>query len=140
MRINIDNKASKYEDAFFDYLIRFTSDLLRVRVNYAKLEEFQNSLDEYYSLSSPFKKKFSGRDIFIAGTNSLTLTKYVDGNITITIDPNVIYYGTTIKLLTLLKFLNYGNGSYRGYPIFTDTFDYIMKNIDAIYKLYESTK
>ena len=140
MRISIDNSSEKYEDNFFEYLKKFTTRQLILNLNPLKLKKFEDAINKEEELLSPFKKSFSGRDIFYAGANNLSITKFFDGRVIIQVDPNVIYYGTKIKLVTLIRFLNYGNEEYKGYPIFTDTFNYVRSNLDAIYQLYERTK
>jgi hypothetical protein len=140
MRISIDNSSGKYEDGFFEYLKRFTTRQLILNLNPLKLKKFEEAINQEEELLKPFRKSFSGRDIFYAGANNLNVIKFFDGRVILQVDPNVIYYGTRVKLITLIRFLNYGNGDYKGYPIFTDTFNYVRNNLDAIYQLYERTK
>lgn len=140
MQLTIDNSDKRFDDGFFEYLRRFITRQLIIRCNPAKFKGFEEAVATQPQLLKPFRKTISGRDVFYAGVNNLVIKRFLNGEITIEVNPNTKFYGTNTKLVTLVKFLNYGNGDYKGYPIFTDTFDYVNEHLNAIYKLYERTK
>lgn len=139
MQIVIDNKEKKYDENFFPFLLKYTKQYLRLSCDYRKLEKFEEYLNEDTSQLGPFKKRFSAREIFISAVFHLTITKSFNDVYIIEVDPNVLYAGTQLNLSMLARTLNYGSTGYVGYPIFTDSFSYVKRNLDNIYLLYERT-
>ena len=51
-------------------------------------------------------------------------------------NPIINYPNTKIKLITLLKFISYGNSNVHGNTILIDAFKKLNKNLDKLYKIY----
>lgn len=129
------NFKNSYPDEFVDYLIiqlqkRF---LKTLEVNKLKeLEDYLNSVPKYKSI---FIKYLKAKDICIAGIYNISADR-TKTNLRLYINPNVKYYGTNIKLVDLCKFINNGNLQCPGYPIFSESFNYIKNNIEKYYLKY----
>lgn len=51
---------------------------------------------------------------------------------------NIVYYpGTSIRMITLLKTITYGNRYFRGNPLLLNEFKQLNNNLKGIYKVYE---
>lgn len=51
-------------------------------------------------------------------------------------NPTLNYPGTKIKLITLLRFISYGNSNVHGNSILIDEFKELNKNLSYLYKVY----
>jgi hypothetical protein len=52
------------------------------------------------------------------------------------INPTVYYPGTTTRLITLLKMINYGNRYFKGIPLITDECKLLNNELDSLYDQY----
>ena len=53
---------------------------------------------------------------------------------------NIVYYpGTSIRMITLLKTITYGNRYFRGNLLLLNEFKKLNNNLKGIYKVYERT-
>ena len=51
---------------------------------------------------------------------------------------NIVYYpGTSIRMITLLKTITYGNRYFRGNSLLLNEFKQLNNNLNSIYKVYE---
>ncbi len=51
---------------------------------------------------------------------------------------NIVYYpGTSIRMITLLKTITYGNRYFRGNPLLLNEFKQLNNSLKGIYKVYE---
>lgn len=57
----------------------------------------------------------------------------------IVINPITYYPGTSIRLITLLKTINYGTRHFKGIPIIADECKLLNNNLDDLYTQYEFT-
>lgn len=111
---------------FITYLINvisfyFTSS----EINFTRFsQEFQNLFSPYSANIIPI----------LAGKN-LIVNNY-DTYLIIEINPNKYLKGSSIRLLDLCKLLNNGTLDVPGTCIFSDTFDYVAKNLNQIYLGY----
>lgn len=53
------------------------------------------------------------------------------------INPAVYYPGTTTRLITLLKMINYGNRYFKGIPLITDECKLLNNELDSLYDQYK---
>lgn len=76
---------------------------------------------------------FDIRNFIYIALNNLIYRK-IKGNYIIEINPNK--YINNLNVAYICKLLNYGNNEIRGYPIFTNCFEYILRNINSFYNIY----
>ena len=88
--------------------------------------------DEYFKSEDFLKISnniiISSKKVIVLSMNNLIHKRY-ETTTHIFINPNINYPGTNMKLVDLCKVINYGTMSIDAYPIYTETFDYINKNI-----------
>lgn len=135
MKLVLFTDKYKFRKTFYPWLVDYIKTILLGKVDYNKLTNFENIINQDKEILGPFKKHISGKDIFISGVDNIIL-KHFDNTEIYQIDPNAIFPGTQEKVITLCKMINYGTLDFEPYPIFTDTFKYIETNIKVIYKIY----
>ena len=74
-------------------------------------------------------------EILIAGIKNLIVYRYPDKYV-ITINPNKILPKTSAKLNDICKLINYGTLSISRYPIFTEVFEIISKQVPYLYETF----
>lgn len=82
-----------------------------------------------------FQTNITAQNILINASQNLQV-QYFKDIIVIQINENIFFNDSQIKLIDLCKLLNYGTLDIQGTGIFSDTFDYIAKNINQIYLNY----
>ena len=82
------------------------------------------------------KSKILCRNIIQNAANNLVFKKF-QGEIIITINNTKKFSNTNAKLYDLCKLINYGTFSVKGYPIFTEAFNYVSDNIEILYYNYK---
>lgn len=129
MKLEISDPKNLLDRSFITWFKTKIRNKLIATIEDKKLivwDEFFNNNPVYISI---YKKKISTRDIIIAGANNLDYTKS-ESNFIITINNNIFTPGLDrIKLQSICKLINFGNLEIKGYPIFTDTFDYFAESI-----------
>lgn len=121
-------------DLFARFIVNIYKNILSFEAynyNFTKIDEYINSLN-----IKTVKRPLSSRSILLAATNLLTINKARDTFI-ISINPNIIIPDTTIKYVSLLKLINYGNMELKGCFIFTKAKQYIEKNIAYYYNEFK---
>lgn len=94
--------------------------------------DFQ-AFNNYFSMN--YDTDISAQSILVNASLNLTVKNYQQIAI-ISIDENVNYNNSQIRLIDLCKLLNYGNLDIQGTKVFSDTFDYVAHNIHQIYFNY----
>lgn len=97
-----------------------------------KIDQFINALPKY---KNKFKKHISCIDVLWTGVFNLKV-RHIGDQYTFYIDTNAFLPQTNIKIAELCDLINFGNLSLMPYPIFTDTFNKMKKNINMYYNLY----
>lgn len=135
MIITIPNEKD-FESDFFEWLI----EKIRVDIQAKMKDEKFIKVDEYINknnyFATPLKKNFSSKEILYAALYHLVVRNYWDRTI-ITFDESATIPNTFTKFTTVLRLINFGTVSILGYPIITDEFSYIEKNLDELYEIYE---
>ena len=88
-------------------------------------DEFFNS-EEFRKISG--NVVIDSKKVIVLGMSNLTHKRF-ESTTHIFINPNLTYPGTTLKIESLCKIINYGNLSIDAYPIFSMTFNHFSKNI-----------
>lgn len=127
-----------YEDEFYYYLLKYIERYAPGKINRKKLINWDIYFNSYSKLTNNFKKELSSYEIIISGIYNLIYIKQ-DKVVRILIDPSQKLPGIDAKINVLCEMINEGNLLLKGYPFFTYIFDYIKKNLNSIYDLYELT-
>ena len=126
MTLIVDNKD--INTGFIMFLKRKMLSYISMIVDRRKLRPF----DEYFKSDEALSLTNGVRILpiraIVLSMSTLSHKRYDDAHIFI--NPNVNYPGTDIKLADICKFINFGNMSVEGYPIFTTTFEYFNKHIN----------
>lgn len=134
MTITISNDKG-FEDDFFDWLIPKIREYVLAHIDEKKLlkvDEYINSNKYFHSI---FKKEISSKEAIVSAMYNLKKDVYWD-RVVISIDPNVMLPNTTVKLITVIKTINFGTLSIMGHNLITKNFKFIEDNIDTFYEKY----
>lgn len=112
---------------FIDYLCQLIQSLLLS-------SDIDFRLFNQYFINN-FQTEINANAILIQAGQNLQVLDYTE-IIIIQINENRLFNNSQIKLIDLCKLLNYGTLDIQGTNIFSDTFDYIAKNINQIYLNY----
>lgn len=104
---------------------------IRLSINMAKLYPIDRYLSEVLLLD------YSAIDIIKFSLKHFVIIIY-DDKYELKIDENIIYKDN-IKLISLVKLINFGNLELRPYSIYTNEFNEITDNIDNLYIVYKRT-
>lgn len=92
-----------------------------------------NTSDEFNKI---YSKDVDLDSIFIFASTQLKYG-FMGSDLIIEFDPNVLIPGfDRLKLVSLLKMINFGTLSIKGCPIVTDLFNYFEEHIDEYVKVY----
>lgn len=127
-----------YEDDFYSFIINYIEKVGIGRIDRKKLINWDLYFNSFSKLTNNFKKELSSYEIIISGIYNLIYIKQ-DKVVRILIDPSQKLPGINAKINVLCEMINEGNLILKGYPFFTYIFDYIRKNLNSIYDLYELT-
>lgn len=134
MNITISNEKG-FEDEFYTWLLPQIRDFVIAEVDPRKLIKVDDYINNNRYFHTIFKKHISSYEVIIAAVSNLKINKYWN-RVVITIDGNAIVPGTTTKISTVVRVVNFGTLSVMGYPVITNRFKYIEDNIDAFYEQY----
>ena len=129
------SKDKGFEDDFFDWLIPKIREYVLAHIDEKKLlkvDEYINSNKYFHSI---FKKEISSKEAIVSAMYNLKKDVYWD-RVVISIDPNVMLSNTTVKLITVVKTINFGTLSIMGHNLVTKNFKFIEDNIDTFYEKY----
>lgn len=104
---------------------------IKLSINMAKLYPIDRYLSEVLLLD------YSAIDIIKFSLKHFVIIIY-DDKYELKIDENIIYKDN-IKLISLVKLINFGNLELRPYSIYTNEFNEITDNIDNLYIVYKRT-
>lgn len=130
MKLKITDPNKILDRPFINWLCIQIRDKVIVDLDLNKLINWDNYFNSEIVYKSIYKKKISTRDVIIAGVSNL-IYQLSDSGFFISINPNIFTPGLDrIKLLTICKTINFGNQQITGYPIFTNTFQYIADHLN----------
>lgn len=93
-------------------------------------------MDLYLNDTFEFEETTLAKDIMLFALDNIEIikrTKYYS----IEINRNIDYPNTSIKLITLIQLINYGNLDIKGVPIFINEFKEVNKELKRLYKVYK---
>lgn len=127
MELVIEQKQDVFNDLdFLEYLCRVISQyILNSGIDFTR---FLGVFEDRF-------KQFSVNSILILASQNLMISNY-DSYIIIQINPDVNLPQSYTRLIDACRLLNYGTIDIQGTYIFSDTFDYVAKNINQIYLMY----
>ena len=129
MKLEISDPKDLLDRSFILWLKVKIRDKILVNINPKKLINWDKYLNENNVYKSIYKKKISARDVIVAGAMNLDFSKS-ESKFMIYINHNIFTPGLDrVKLETICKLINFGDLQNKGYPIFTDTFDYFAESI-----------
>ena len=137
MTLKIKTTRSELSNGFCKYLLnRLQQDILNniVKSKYKKYDEELNKSDEIKFITSKYTLHFS--DILRQGVYDLKLKKIDSFNYEIFIDPNTLIYNTRNKLVSLIKYVEYGNLRLKPILLFRYIFNLYSQNIQDVFNDY----
>lgn len=100
------------------------------------------SLQDFFKIDVEMNKLFSfeettlSKEIITYALDKLIIVKQ-SNYYSLQFDSIVNYPGTKIKLITLLRFISYGNSNVHGNSILIDEFKELNKKLNFLYKIYK---
>ena len=118
-----------YSPRFINFLIKIIKNRVITKLSLNKLKAWDKYLDTIN------KNHESAKEIILISLSELV---YVieDNYIIITINNNYVLSKLHLKLIDAIKLINFGNMEIKGYPIISDTFQYVEKNIKGYEKRF----
>ena len=118
-----------YSPRFINFLIKIIKNGVITKLSLNKLKMWDKYLDTIN------KNHESAKEIILISLSELV---YIieDNYIIITINNNYVLSKLHLKLIDAIKLINFGNMEIKGYPIISDTFQYIEKNIKGYEKRF----
>ncbi|MBO5712066.1 MAG: hypothetical protein J6R47_04440 [Acholeplasmatales bacterium] len=136
MKLEISDPKNLLDISFINWLKVKIRDKIITDINPKKLINWDNYFNQNNVYKSIYKKRISTLDIIIAGANNLDFSKS-ESNFMVNINHNIYTPGLDrVKIATVCKLINFGDLENKGYPIFTDTFDYFAENIQTYVDRY----
>lgn len=134
MNLIITNK-NKYDNNFFNWIIKLIQFKLIFNTNYSKLKNLEQYINTNVQYKTIYKNYISMKDVIaIASSNYIYYT--YNNSIVICINPNIVIHNTNAKLIDVCKLINYGTLDIKGYPIFSQIVFDIKSNLDNYYEQY----
>lgn len=123
------------DEDFVVYLIRIIKIYGLTHLDKRRLDLWTEYLNSIYETHSG--RKLNARDIVVAGFSNIVYKSF-PSSYSIQIDESVkLPYTSNILLYNICSMINNGTLDMKGYPIFNDTFEYIVNNIKGIKLKYE---
>lgn len=136
MELRIRDKNNLIDTDFGNWLIPIVKTRLINSIKSYKLTHWDKYLSTSDAVSRLYNKIYKSSDIIVFAAQNLKCFGNA-GEISITFDNTKLVPGFDRLLLSqAVKLLNYGNQDIKGCPIFTETFDFIAKDIDSYVGLY----
>ena len=121
---------------FAKFLARFIRHMYIRELNLKKLIRADRYLSEEVTKGN--KRRIRAYETVVRGFNNLHCVN-TSKTVVIEINPIVkVPYYDNVSLESVCKLINSGNSDLNPYPIFTDVFTKVVKNINKLYKLYNS--
>ena len=129
MQIKINDPKNILNYSFFEWLIVKIRDKFLNDIDVRKLLRIEIFLKSLY-------KDIDVEKVILQAFDNLIITESINCYY-IKINPNIFIANLDrVNLLSICKFINYGNAEIPGYQIFTNTFDHFAKNIDTYINRY----
>lgn len=126
MKIRLNGKFSKR------FVFKIIPALIRNMVykgfNQAKAFKIDKYIKEHLHLNITTKQ------CIYAAVSNIVIYNNPDGTYSVEVNPSINIPGYSIKLVSILKFIEYGNAEIKGYHILSKLFNYIEKNQYTLYK------
>lgn len=136
MKLEIFDPSETLGKGFGLWLIRIIYDQFRYELNRKKLKRWNTILQETYKVRLFNSQQIDAQTILINGMKTLVCYT-APGKITITFNKNVFVPGADrLRVMTVCKFINYGNASVSGYPVITSVLTKIQDNIQRLVDEY----
>ena len=122
-----------------EYNIDFVAKLIDKFVRDVRLQLLVTDfrlLDLWIQVEFGFSSRVSCKEIIeyaLDYIDVVTMTEHYK----IEINPTINYPGTSIRLITLLKTINYGTRHFKGIPIIVNEFERLNIDLDTLYLTYE---
>lgn len=118
---------NKYGYSFAEQIKKVFIARLKIKFNVRKTIAINIALIDEYNLN----QNISIEEIFDYMYDHIVIKPF-GSYYKIQIDPNIRMYGTSVKLVTLVKFITYGNLNQKGYRVILDVIKDLRKEIDEI--------
>lgn len=130
MQLLITDKNDVLTKDFGNWLIQRIQEKLAVDIDERKLKKWDKFFENSSEYKSIYKKKIVTKELIVIGVRNLVCFRSPI-HLSIHIDTNQFVPGLDrVRIHSVCKLINYGNQEIKGYPIFTDTFEYFASNID----------
>lgn len=136
MRLHISDSTGTLPLAFGTWLCGKIRMLLISSVDFKKLKSWTDYLNEKETFPTLGAQLIDAQKIFMMGADSLICTGS-DGDLSILINPNIFLIGyNQVKVSVACRLINFGDTQHVGYPIFTNVFELVSKDISKYVDQY----
>lgn len=124
-----------------DYGVRFTLRVINKLINDIKMQlllaDFR-LIDLWLIAEFDLDVSIHSRDIILYALNQIELVQ-MSHHFRLEFNSVKYFPGTSIRMITLLKAICYGNRYFRGNPLVLNEFKKVNNNISLMYETYERT-
>lgn len=136
MKLEILDPESLLSSDFYQWLVRQIRFEIIRKIDRRKLETWDIYFNESEDYKSITNLDIKTENIILFGAKSISPTIHPT-QCTITFNKNQFVPGLDrVKVESVCKLINFGNLSIKGYPIFSDTLQYVADNINDYVKRF----
>lgn len=136
MKIEITNTNRTLDYKFGEWIIEVVSNEIKSNIDEKKLIRWNEYLNTDGVLKFTSRKSILAKEIIYLGIDNLRLSE-LPNRFIIEINPNKYVPGVDkVKVVSACKLINYGNATMKGYPIFSNSFEMVVQNIDSLIEIY----
>lgn len=137
MNLIIDQELDLDLSEFCDFVIKYIQENLPKSLDERKLLRYDDYINNNIKIDFAYDKKriLSSKELLISSTYNLIKRKFSKYYM-IEIDPNIYIKDTNIKLVDIIKLINYGSLTLQPYPIYSNIMEEIAEDLDTLYEQF----
>jgi hypothetical protein len=137
MQLLIRGNKDLVTSDFGEWLIPRMRSRIISRINKQRLSLWDKTLLDIMSCNSKVAENGFALLVVSSCTEKLVSFETSDG-VVVTVDPELVI--NKLKLAQIAKTINFGTLTQKGYPLFTDCYEYFAKNIDTFFSMYNMSR
>lgn len=137
MNLIIDQELDLDLSDFCDFIIKYIQENLSRSLDERKLLRYDDYINNNIKIDFAYNKRriLSSKELIISSTYNLIKRKFSKYYM-IEIDPNIYIKDTNIKLVDIIKLINYGSLTLQPYPIYSNIMEEIAGDLDTLYEQF----
>ena len=137
MNLIIDQELDLDLSDFCDFIIKYIQENLPRNLDERKLLRYDDYINNNIKIDFAYNERriLSSKELIISSTYNLIKRKFSKYYM-IEIDPNIYIKDTNIKLVDIIKLINYGSLTLQPYPIYSNIMEEIAEDLDTLYEQF----